>query len=243
MDNQNDSAATPVATRMRRGSPNCVRLWSTRQTTTGHPSRAWPDTSSERSTNASASSASDVFRAVDILQARKSHSQPLSPEEAEALGVLYRRYAIALLRVATHLTGSATDGQDVVHDVFVQLAYAIKRFRPGNLEAWLKRVTATTALMRLRTVRRHREDIPPTLDFVADDVASHDLEALEDIEGVRNAVEGLPEALRRVVVLKGFLGYTHSEIAALLNITPNACEVRYCRAVTMLRSLLRHKTR
>jgi DNA-directed RNA polymerase specialized sigma24 family protein len=41
-----------------------------------------------------------------------------------------------------------------------------------------------------------------------------------------------------VVILRFYLGYSHQEIAEALGITPNASEVRLCRALKQLRYAL-----
>jgi len=68
-----------------------------------------------------------------------------------ALGGLYDRYAGILLAVAYRLLMSKDDAEDVVHDVFVGLPEAFRRYEErGALAGWLKRVTVRVALSRLR---------------------------------------------------------------------------------------------
>src|SRR4051812_45618776 len=81
--------------------------------------------------------------------------------DAEALGALYRRYGDALMAVAFRLLYSVPDAEDVLHDVFVGLPEALRRYEErGALEPWLKRVTARVALSRLRSDRgAHQVDV------------------------------------------------------------------------------------
>jgi RNA polymerase sigma-70 factor (ECF subfamily) len=48
-------------------------------------------------------------------------------------------------------------------------------------------------------------------------------------------MDELPDALRVVLVLKMIEGYSHAEIAELLEITPRASEQRLYRAIQILR--------
>src|SRR5215510_9270556 len=67
-----------------------------------------------------------------------------------ALGALYDRYAIVLLGVAYRLLMSSADAEDVVHDVFVGLPEAFRKYQErGALASWLKRVTVRVVLSRL----------------------------------------------------------------------------------------------
>ena len=48
----------------------------------------------------------------------------------EALGVLYDRHAAVLFTLAVHLTGSRPRAEDIVHDIFLDLARAARRRDP-----------------------------------------------------------------------------------------------------------------
>src|SRR5437016_10390452 len=77
---------------------------------------------------------------------------------ADALSELYARFGQTLMALAFRLTGSRADAEDVLHDVFVGLPEALSRYEErGSLAAWLRRITARAALMRLRRGRRRRE--------------------------------------------------------------------------------------
>src|SRR4051812_29781367 len=148
---------------------------------------------------------------------------------ADAIGELYARVAERLGTLAQRLTGSREDAEDVLHDVFLGLPEALRHYdERGRLEPWLRRVTARVALIRLRARRRRREvDVPPELRT---DAAPHGHPGLDDRVALAQAVDALPDALRAVLVLKLVEGYSHGEIAALLDITPRASEQRLHRA-------------
>jgi RNA polymerase sigma-70 factor (ECF subfamily) len=162
--------------------------------------------------------------------------------DAGALAELYARHADAVMALAYRLTGSAADAEDVLHDVFLGLPEALRRYdERGSFAPWLRRVAARTALTRVRSAGRRRE-VP--LEAAADH-PSADTADTADGEGVLRRVrlervlDRIAPALRAVFVLRQVEGYTHAEIAALLGITPGASEVRLHRAVRRLRELLR----
>ena len=150
-----------------------------------------------------------------------------------ALGGLYRRFGPALFRLAYRLTGSREDAEDVVHDVFVGLPEALQRYEErGRLEAWLRRLTARGALMKLRAGRR-REAV--RLESPAEAIASdHQLDARE----LQEAVNALPVKIRSVLVLKEIEGYSHAEVAEMLGISVVTSRVRLLRAMSRLRRML-----
>jgi RNA polymerase sigma factor (sigma-70 family) len=159
--------------------------------------------------------------------------EPLpEPQDPDALAALYARYAPVMMRVAYHLTGSRADAEDVLHDVFLTLPDALRRYEErGRLEAWLVRLTARAALTRGRRRRRAAET---PIDNKAITRTSPDVDRVD----IQSALRALPSSLRAVVVLKEIEGYSHAEIAKILGISVGASEVRLCRAMRRLREAL-----
>jgi RNA polymerase sigma-70 factor, ECF subfamily len=150
---------------------------------------------------------------------------------SRALGDLYRLYGQALFRVAYRLTGSREDAEDVVHDVFVGLPEALERYEErGRLDAWLRRVTARGALMKLRKQRRHA--------VLLLDEHSGSQPAVVGNQDLEAAVNALPAPLRSVLVLKEIEGYSHAETAEMLGISTVTSRVRLMRAMARLRRML-----
>ena len=150
--------------------------------------------------------------------------------DPEALADLYDAFGASLFRLAFRLTGTRDDGEDVVHDVFVGLPEALGRYEErGRLGAWLRRVTARVALMRLRS-RNHRREVG--LEG-ADDLAAES-ERTENT-ALQAAVDALPIALRSVLVLKEMEGYSHAEVAEILGINAVTSRVRLLRALRRVR--------
>jgi RNA polymerase sigma-70 factor (ECF subfamily) len=154
---------------------------------------------------------------------------------ADALATLYSRYGDRLMSVAYHLTGSAADAEDVLHDVFLGLPEALRHYdERGRLAAWLGQLTARVALTRMRRVVRAAEvSLADEHEAVASSSGS-----LDDRIALAAALHALPRALRAVFVLKVIEGHSHAEIASTLGITAGASEVRLVRAVKKLRVLL-----
>ena|SRR5689334_10138801 len=148
-----------------------------------------------------------------------------------ALAELYRRFARMLMAVAYRLLASREAAEDVLHDVFVGLPEALRKYdERGRLEAWLKQVTARMALSALRHERTTAD-----LDVeVAQPRGSDPDEALT----LESALAALSPNLRAVLVLKEIEGFTHAEIAAMLGISKGASEVRLHRALAALRAAL-----
>ena len=154
---------------------------------------------------------------------------------ADALGELYNRHARALLAVAFRLLQSTDEAEDVVHDVFVGLPELLRRYEErGAFGPWLKKIAARVALARIRESAQR-----PTVSIAEPSNQPHvspgDLEGVVSLE---QAMRTLTPALRAVLVLKEIEGFSHAEVARLLDISVGASEVRLHRAIQALRAEL-----
>lgn len=142
--------------------------------------------------------------------------QAVAAGDADALARVYDRYAEMLYGLAFRITESTADAEDIVHDVFVGLPEAIRSYQGrGSFEGWLKRVTVRRALIQLRQHRIRRESPLSAVAQLA--LRTPDPGANVTLE---RALASLPERMRVVVVLKEFVGLSHTEIAELLGIRP-----------------------
>lgn len=178
-------------------------------------------------------SAPDLSAAADTTdQLLTHHLSAAASGSAEALDLLYRAYAADVFRIAVRLSGSAADAEDVVHDVFLGLPFALRRYdEQGRFASWLGRLTARLTMNRLRAVGRRAEvDIATLADFSDPTDARRDAQR-ELVE----ALSTLPPALREVFVLHELEGYSHREIADALEISVSASTMRLYRAWRRLR--------
>lgn len=158
--------------------------------------------------------------------------------DRQALRSLYEEYSEELFAIAYRLTESSADARDVLHDVFGGLPEMIRGFdhkRP--LGPWLRSVTAHAALKYVRSERRRHETAIAAAPDEAEVIASPEVPVLDSI-AVERALSSLSEKLRTVVVLKEMEGYSHREIAELLQIAPSTSEGRLYKARKLLRATL-----
>ena len=156
--------------------------------------------------------------------------------EPSVIAELYSRYATSLFQTAYRITGARSDAEDVVHDLFVGLPGALKRYEDrGQLAAWLNRIVVRLALVRLRSDRSH---LATPLDESYPLLATDRTDSRADLNDLQRKIMELPDTLRTVLVLNRVEGYAHEEIAALLNISAAASRTRLSRAIEMLRRSL-----
>lgn len=175
--------------------------------------------------------------------------------DADAAQEAIERYQPRVARLARRLLAWPDDVADVVQDVFVAALAARSRFRgDARLETWLVRITINTcrAHNRRRWLRSRlfatwgsrqaagASDDVPTGDAVRQTSAPPDSKAMDEEHAklVRQAVTGLPQKQREVVVLYYLEEMTAAEVAESLGIRTNTVEVRLSRARRQLGTAL-----
>ncbi|MDB5364543.1 MAG: hypothetical protein JWM77_470 [Rhodospirillales bacterium] len=160
-----------------------------------------------------------------------------------AFAQLLRRHLQRTQALATRLTGSASDGEDVAQEAFQRVWTHAARWTPmgeggkARFTTWLYRITANLAIDRRRKPRTTPiEDAPEPVDESADGFARvHERELGQN---VARAVSALPARQRQVLVLCFYEGRSNVEAAELLDLTVGAVESLLVRARRALRATL-----
>jgi RNA polymerase sigma-70 factor (ECF subfamily) len=177
---------------------------------------------------------SEDILAGDSSSTASDRLERASTGEPAALAELFDTHASNVYRVAYAILLSADDADDVVQDVFIGLPEALQHYKEqGTFSAWLRIVTARTALMRRRKMQRQAKPLAESPQHP--DPSSALVERLT----LERALAALPIDLRTVFVLKAIEGYSHEEISRRLGIRRGTAEVRLFRAIRRLRDLLK----
>ena len=153
---------------------------------------------------------------------------------------LYDAHVGRVHRLAYRLTGDPELAEEVTQDAFVKAIAHLGRFRGESaFSTWLHRITVTVALNATRGARRHSGRETPIDEAEADlGVDAH--EGIDPIvrDRLHRAIEALPEIYRTTLVMHDFEGYSHVEIAEVLDIPVGTCRSRLFLARARLRVAL-----
>jgi RNA polymerase sigma-70 factor (ECF subfamily) len=147
---------------------------------------------------------------------------------------VYRRLEKPLYNVVYRVIWDAAESQDVVQETFLRCWRRKDDIRAEGFKALLYRTALNLASNRRRRTRLWRLVGVAALDDVADENGGSD--ALS--KSMRDALDGLPPALRDVLLLTELAGMTYPEIAATLGIAEGTVGSRKTRALTLLRERL-----
>lgn len=139
-----------------------------------------------------------------------------------------------LFGIAYRMLGQIGDAEDAVQETFVRWTQT-DQSTIDNPPAWLTTVLTRICLDRLKSAQRQRESyVGPWLPepLVTDDVDPADIAGTSDSITLAFLVvlERLSPAERAVFLLHDVFGYTHTEIASMLERSPSAVRQLASRA-------------
>jgi RNA polymerase sigma factor (sigma-70 family) len=149
----------------------------------------------------------------------------------EAFGIIHDRYRPRLFAYARQmLSGSRSDAEDVLQDVFLR-AYNTLRAdrRPVALRAWLYRVAHNRCIDQIRRPAPAPEDIYELNRGVQSDPMA-EAERREDLRRLVEDVRRLPEQQRSALLMREMEGLSYQELAAALDVTVPAIKSLLVRA-------------
>jgi RNA polymerase sigma-70 factor (ECF subfamily) len=161
--------------------------------------------------------------------------------DARAFEVVFDRHADAAFSLAYRMCGRRGQAEDVVQEAFLSLWRSGARYdrSRGSVRSWILGVVRNRSidLFRREGVRAgrdvHAENVMERMP-AGDDVAT-DAERRADAHQVRAALHELPADQRQVIELAYFGGFTHSQIARMLELPPGTVKGRMRLGLTKLR--------
>lgn len=161
--------------------------------------------------------------------------------DSAALARIYEDHRKGLLRIAAGLLSQTSVAEDIVHDVFVQLAEAPEKLRPrGNLRSFLVTCVVNRVRNANKAMRQRRTGaIEMACELVADRPAPERwIIESERLIRLNDALTQLPYEQRETVVLRLQGGLKFRDIAASQGVSINTVMSRYRYGLDRLRSLL-----
>jgi RNA polymerase sigma-70 factor (ECF subfamily) len=147
----------------------------------------------------------------------------------------------ALIKMLWRMLGNEQDVCDAYQQTVLNLAHHDYGQKPQNAQAYLYRTAANAAISMLRRTNLQKRsgqvlaEITPdkcTIDYAA----QLDSKMLQ--QKLRNAIAGLPDYLRNVVVLHDLAELPYAKVAQILQITAASARVYRSKAITLLAAKL-----
>jgi RNA polymerase sigma-70 factor (ECF subfamily) len=183
-------------------------------------------------------------RRLDLRElADEDLMQLVADGEARAFEVVFNRHASASFSLAYRMCGRQATAEEAVQEAFLSLWRSGARYdrAQGSVRSWVLAVVHNRAVDALR--RNVVRDTRAASQERAEDLAaSEDTETevvrRDEARGIRNALRELPAEQRQVIDLAYFGGFTHVEIAEMLELPVGTIKGRMRLGLTKLRIAL-----
>ncbi len=156
--------------------------------------------------------------------------------DPDAIRSLYAMHAGRVYAVARRIAGDDATAEDWAQEAWIRAIRALPTFRSeSRFSTWLHRIAVNTALHGMRSsTRRVRREKVLRLEAHQDARPAKPLLRFE----LQEALDELPDGMRRILILHDVEGYTHDEIGALLGIAAGTSKSQLFKARARMRSLL-----
>lgn len=148
---------------------------------------------------------------------------------------LYELHAPTMMSVCVRYVTDRETAKDVLQDGFIKLFTKIETFSgTGSFAGWVRRIFVTTALEYLRKNDALKQSI--SIDEYNEYTEMSDISVIEQIsaDDLMKIIGELPNGYRTVFNLYVVEGYSHAEIAVMLNIGENTSRSQFMRARKLL---------
>ncbi|HZG48873.1 MAG TPA: sigma-70 family RNA polymerase sigma factor [Thermoleophilaceae bacterium] len=140
-----------------------------------------------------------------------------------AFELIYDRHGAAAFSLAYRMIGNRVSAEDVTQEAFLSIWRSRLRYDQarGSVRTWVLGIVHNRAIdgLRRNLVHDRRRDTLEVVEERHEAKERTDVEAArrEEARNVRSALEKLPDEQRRTIELAYFGGFTHSQIAELVD--------------------------
>lgn len=150
---------------------------------------------------------------------------------------LYDAHVSRVWGMVYRFAGDADRAADWTQETFVKVFDRLRDFRGESaLGTWIGSIAISVALGGLRRLAKHERRSVELDPELSSGPAEHGDPHLRD--RLKNAIASLGEHYRAVFLLHDVEGYTHEEIAAMLDVETGTSKARLSRARARLREAL-----
>ena len=148
---------------------------------------------------------------------------------------IFELYASAMMSVCVRYVTDRETARDILQDGFIKLYTKIDTYSgSGSFAGWVRRIFITTSLEYLRQHDALKQSTP--IEEYSNSIEDNDITVLEKIsaDDLMGCIAKLPDGYRTVFNLYAIEGYTHNEIAEILNISEGTSRSQFMRARKIL---------
>ena len=157
--------------------------------------------------------------------------------EASAQEKLYALYSRRMMAVCLRYSRSRAEAEDIFQEAFTRTFSSIQTWKGGSFEGWVRRIFVNTAINHYHRNRKYFDHVDCTY---AESLVSTATSAISDLSAqeLYALVDQLPEGYKLIFNLYVVEGYSHTEIASMLNIAEGSSKSQLSKAKAYLKKLI-----
>ncbi|WP_438426311.1 RNA polymerase sigma factor [Aquimarina macrocephali] len=156
-------------------------------------------------------------------------------KNAQAQEQLYRLYSSKLFSICLKYSNDASSAEDTLQDAFITIFDKIGQYKnQGSFEGWIKRITINTALQKYRKQKVFDIINEEQIEEVEVEVDEEEI----SLDYLLEIIQQLPDRYRLVFNLYVLDGYSHKEVAEMLQISIGTSKSNLARARNILKEKL-----
>jgi len=160
--------------------------------------------------------------------------QKCKKNDTKAQSDLYKLFSSKLFALCLKYSRNHVEAEDNLQDAFVTIFEKISQYKhKGSFEGWLKRIVINTALQRYRSKGVFNIVNENNIEDATIEIEDNDN---VDIDYLLLIIQELPDRYRLVFNLYALDGYSHKEIAKMLDITTGTTKSNLARARLILKN-------
>ncbi|HLD21834.1 MAG TPA: sigma-70 family RNA polymerase sigma factor [Patescibacteria group bacterium] len=161
--------------------------------------------------------------------------------DERAFSELYQHYIDQIYGFVMKRLGHPENTEEVVSDIFRKVFLHLDQFDPqkASFQTWLYRIATTTVIDQYRVQKRKPqtvdiEEVQQEIEHAGAQIELH----FENRELIHHCLSKLPKRHQAILQLKFFDDLPHTEIAAIVGMTPNAVSALIHRSLKKLRIII-----
>lgn len=151
---------------------------------------------------------------------------------------LYQRFAPKMYGVCLRYAGNAEEAEDILQEGFIKVFNKMSSYRgDGSFEGWIRRVFVNTAIEHFRK----KTYLQPITETEENTIEGKYLSVMDQLaeKDIIQLVQQLSPGYRTVFNMYVIEGYTHRQIAEILEISEGTSKSQLSRAKIILQGLVK----
>ncbi|MFZ4261798.1 RNA polymerase sigma factor [Sphingobacterium sp. HJSM2_6] len=149
---------------------------------------------------------------------------------------LYQLFAPKLYAICIRYAQDEDEAQDILQNGFVRIFHKAHQFEgTGSLEGWIKKIMIHTAIEQFRKNKKQFIVRESDLNYSYEQFSSYELDQFE-YKDLLAMIKTLPLGYKTVFNLYAIEGYSHKEIAEMLQISEGNSKSQLSRARQWLKA-------